>query len=131
MQSKGTNGSADADVMHCTQAFIEALKGTPVVRHYTAAEQQFRTDPRVQEMLAELRKKAEHFQRSQVEGTMRREEIQELRELQTLFQAHPFVQNIQLARDAVGLLFQETNAIMSKVLGIDFGQTAGPGGGAC
>ncbi len=43
----------------------------------------------------------------------------------------PFVQNFQNAQQAVGLLFQETNTIMSKILGIDFGQTAGRAGGAC
>jgi cell fate (sporulation/competence/biofilm development) regulator YlbF (YheA/YmcA/DUF963 family) len=129
MNSDGSDGSAE--VMKCAQAFVDALKNTPLVHHYSAAERQFRTDPGVQKFLAALREKARAFQRSQEEGTLRQEHIQELREMQAQFQAHPFVQNFQDARQSVGLLFQETNAIMSKILGIDFGQTAGPAGGAC
>lgn len=129
MNSNGNDESAD--VMKCAQALIDALKSAPLVRHYRAAERQFRSDPGVQKLLAELRTRAEAFRRGQEEGTVRREHIEELRDRQTLFQTHPIVQDFQDARQAVGLLFQEANAIMSKILGIDFGQTAGPAGGAC
>lgn len=129
MKPDGNDGSVE--VMTCAQAFVDALKGTPLVRHYIAAERQFRTDPGVQNLLADLRRRAEEFQRGQAEGSLRTEQIEELRDRQTLFQTHPIVQNFQVAQQAVGLLFQETNQIISKTLGIDFGQTAGRAGGAC
>lgn len=129
MKPDGNDGLAE--VMNCTQAFVDALKSTPLVRHYQAAEQKFRADPGVQKLLAELRKKVEAFQRGREEGTASQEDIQELRDMQKQFQAHPSVQDFQEALQAVGLLFQETNEIISKVLGVDFGQTAGPAGGAC
>ncbi len=129
MKANGNDGSAD--VMISTLAFIDELKNTPVVRHYKVAEQQFRSDPGVQKLLAALRNKLESFQRSQEEGTLQQEHINELRRTQAEFQAHPSVQNFRDAQEAVGMLFQETNAIMSKILGIDFGQTAGRAGGAC
>lgn len=129
MKPNGSDGSAE--VMSCALAFIDALKSTPSVHHYKAAELQFRSDPGVQKLLAALRKKAESFHRSQEEGTLRQEHIEELRQMQAQLQAHPFVENFRNAQQAVGLLFQETNAIMSKILGIDVGQTAGRAGGAC
>jgi cell fate (sporulation/competence/biofilm development) regulator YlbF (YheA/YmcA/DUF963 family) len=126
------NGNDElAEVVKCTGAFIGALKSTPLVSHYMAAERQFRTNPGVQTLLDELRKRGQSFQRGQEAGTLRREEIEELRDRQRLFQTHPIVKDFQDSRQAVGLLFQETNAIISKILGIDFGQTAGPAGGAC
>ncbi len=129
MKPDGNDGSAE--VLACALAFVDALKSTPLVHHYKAAERQFRTDPGGQKLLAALRKKAESFQRGQEDGTLRQEQIQELREMQTQFQAHPFVQTFRDAQEGVGMLFQETNAIISKILGIDFGQTAGRAGGAC
>ncbi len=120
-----------AEVMNSVVAFIDALKNTPVVRQYKAAEGQFRVDPEVQKLLKTLRRKAEVFQRRQEQGTLRHEHIQELRQIQEQFQAHDVVQNFQGAQQAVGLLFQETNNIISKILGVNFGQTAGPAGGAC
>ncbi len=129
MKPDGNDGMAE--VVKTTEAFIAALKSTPLVSHYVAAERQFRTDPGVQTLLDELRRRAQEFQRGQEEGTLQREQIEELRDRQALFQTHPIVQDFQDSRQAVGLLFQETNAIISKILGIDFGQTAGPAGGAC
>ncbi len=120
-----------AEVMTCALAFIEALKSTPLVGHYKAVEQRFRGDPRVQGLLDGLRKKAQAFRRSQEEGTLRQEHVQEFREMQAQFQAHPSVQSFREAQQAVGLLFQETNAIISKILGVDFGQTAGSAGRPC
>ncbi len=129
MKPDGNDGLAE--VVKTTEAFIGALKSTPLVSHYVAAERQFRTDPGVPNLLADLRRRAAEFQRSQADGSLRPEQIEELRDRQTLFQTHPIVQNFQVAQQAVGLLFQETNGIISKILGIDFGQTAGRAGGAC
>jgi hypothetical protein len=53
-----------------------------------------------------------------------------MREL-LLIRNHGVVQEFLAARDAVGVFLQETNLAISEVLGLDFGQTAGPAAGCC
>lgn len=125
------NKDGKAEVMACAHDLIAALKTTPAVRHFMAAEPRFRSDPQVQSLLTTLRRKAEAFQRDQEAGTVRPEQLNELRKMQVTFQEHPAVKNLNDAREGVGLLFQETNGIISEILGFDFGQTAGRSGGAC
>ena len=129
MSTNNKDGLAEA--MACTRTLIDALKTTPAVRHFLAAEPRFRSDPQVKDLLTTLQRKAEGFRRDQEAGTLRREQLEELREMQANFQGHPAVQNLNDAREGVGLLFQETNRIISEILGFDFGQTAGRSGGAC
>ena len=129
MSTNNKDGLAEA--MDCARSLIDALKTTPAVRHFLAAEPRFRSDTQVKSLLTALQRKAEGFRRDQEAGTLRREQLEELREMQAQFQSHPAVQNFNEAREGVGLLFQETNRIISEILGFDFGQTAGRPGGAC
>jgi cell fate (sporulation/competence/biofilm development) regulator YlbF (YheA/YmcA/DUF963 family) len=129
--SANNNKDGLAEAMACARTLIDALKTTPAVRHFLAAEPRFRSDPQVQALLTALKRKAEGFRRDQEAGTLRQEQLEELREMQAKFQSHPAVQNLNDAREGVGLLFQETNRFISEILGFDFGQTAGRSGGAC
>ncbi len=129
MSTSNKDGLAEA--IACTRTLIDALKTTPAVRHFLAAEPRFRSDPQVKALLTTLQHKAERFRQDQEAGTVRQEQLEELREMQAQFQGHPAVQNFNDAREGVGLLFQETNRIISEILGFDFGQTAGRSGGAC
>lgn len=118
-------------VLERAREFVAALKATPVVQHLIAAEQRFRTDPEVQRILGELQRKVDTFQRAQEAGTLRAEQIRAVREAQARFQQHPLVQEFFGAREAAGLFLQETNRVISEILGLDFGQTVGSAGGAC
>lgn len=70
-------------------------------------------------------------QRAQQDRTLREEQVREVREAQARFQRQILVQEFSQARDAAGLFLQKTNRVISEILGLDFGQTAGPAGGAC
>lgn len=118
-------------ILERTREFVVALKAMPVVQHFAAAEQRFRTDPEVQRILGDLQKKVEIFQRAQEAGTLRTDKVRAVREAQARFQGHPLVQEFFQAREAAGLFLQETNRVISGILGLDFGQTVGPAGGAC
>lgn len=59
------------------------------------------------------------------------EQIHEVRRRQAELQAHPVVQGFQQSRDAGGLFLQRINQEISALLGLDFGATVGPVGGAC
>jgi cell fate (sporulation/competence/biofilm development) regulator YlbF (YheA/YmcA/DUF963 family) len=128
----GRDGSGDrSPVLERTREFVTALKATPSVQHFVAAQHRFQTDAEVRQIMADLQRKTDAFQEAQQDGTLREEQIQDVRAAQARFQRHPLVREFVQARDAAGVFLQETNHVISEILGLDFGQTAGPAGGAC
>lgn len=124
-------GEGRSAVLGRTGEFVAALKATLVVQRFVAAEQCFRTDAEVQRILEDLQSKMQAFREAQQGGTLREEQVREVREAQARFYDHPAAQEFLQARDAVGTFLQETNRVISETLGLDFGQTVGPAGGAC
>ncbi len=129
MGSDGSDGRSA--VFERTREFVTALKATPSIQRFVVAQRRFQTDPGVQRLLADVQRKAETFQRAQQDGTLREEQIREVREAQARFYDHPVAQEFLQARDGAGAFLQETNRVISEILGLDFGQTVGPAGGAC
>ncbi len=128
----GRDGSGDGSpVLERTREFVTALKATLSVQHFVTAQRRFQTDAEVREIMADLQRNAEAFQKAQQDGTLREEQIQTVRAAQARFQQHPVVREFVQAREAAGVFLQETNRVISELLGLDFGQTAGPAGGAC
>ncbi len=121
-----TIGDREA-VLRCTGAFIDALKATSAVRRFTDAAHRFESDQEVQGLMGVLRQ----FQLAQQAATISRADLQEARDAQIHIRNNPVVVDFLTARDQVGTLLQETNRVISEVLGLDFGQTAGPAGGSC
>lgn len=124
---EGANLDGRENVLRRTDEFIEALKATPVVRRFDEAARRFEGDPEVQSLMGILRR----FQQAQQKGGLIATELADVQGAQMRIRNHPVVQEFLAARDAVGELLQETNRAISEVLGLDFGQTAGPAGGAC
>jgi cell fate (sporulation/competence/biofilm development) regulator YlbF (YheA/YmcA/DUF963 family) len=114
-------------VLRRTEEFIGALKATPVVRRFDEAARRFEADQEVQSLMGVLRR----FQQAQQNGGLSSSELEDVRDAQARIRNHSVVQEFLRARDAVGAFLQETNQAISEVLGLDFGQTAGPAGGAC
>jgi cell fate (sporulation/competence/biofilm development) regulator YlbF (YheA/YmcA/DUF963 family) len=128
----GRDGSdGGSAVLERTREFVAALKVTPSVQRFMVAQRQFQADREVQRLMAVVQRKAETFHRAQQDGTLREEQIQEVRDAQARFYDHPVAQEFLQARDAAGTFLQETNRVISEILGFDFGQTVGPAGGAC
>jgi|GEM_PF-901028 cell fate (sporulation/competence/biofilm development) regulator YlbF (YheA/YmcA/DUF963 family) len=113
------------NVLRGADEFICALESTPVVRHYAEAAQRFETDPEVQAFMEML----QHFEKMQQNGEVPDEQLQRLREAQTRIQSHPAVVEFLDARDAAAGFLQQTNQVISQILGLDFGRTAGPAAG--
>ncbi len=124
-----TAGSLDGQdgVAQRTQAFIEALRTTPVVRRFAEAARRFQSDQEVRELMGTLR----HFQEAQQGGNVSAADLRSVRDAQTRMRNHRVVQEFFAAQNGVGTLLQATNQAISEVLGLDFGQTAGPAGGTC
>ncbi len=114
-------------VLRCTDTFVDALKSTSAVQRFIGAAHRFESDQEVQTLMGVLRQ----FQLAQQAATISRADLQEVRDAQIHIRNHPVVVDFLTARDEVGMLLQETNRVISEVLGLDFGQTAGPAGGSC
>lgn len=109
------------EVVASTRAFIDALKATSSFRHFTEAKGRFDSDQEVQSLLRTL----QEFQRAQRTGEVLTTGLEGVRDAQRRFAKHPVVTEFAVARDALGSLLQETNVEISRVLGVNFGQTAG------
>jgi cell fate (sporulation/competence/biofilm development) regulator YlbF (YheA/YmcA/DUF963 family) len=114
-------------VLRRTDEFIEALKATPAVRRFVEASRRFEADQEVQSLMGTLQR----FHGAQQTGEVLSPGFHDVRDAQARLQNHRVVQEFLAARDAVGAFLKETNRVISEVLGVDFGQTAGPAGGAC
>lgn len=128
MRMEKTDGFSE--ILERTRQFVAALKAVPAVQRFKVAEQRFRTDPELQRIMEELRQKMETFREAQAAGTLRAEQVQQVREAQGRLQQHPLVQEFSAARETAGLFLQETNRVISEILGLDFGQLI-RAGGAC
>lgn len=122
-----TNPAERENVQRCTEEFVESLKRTPQVMRFNEAMRRFEADQEVQSLMATLRR----FQQEQQNGQLLEQELQDVRNAQLRIRDHGVVREFLAARDAVGDFLKGTNAAISEVLGLDFGQTAGPAGGGC
>lgn len=123
--------NGNAMVLEKGRELIEALRATAVIEAYQRAEERFRKAAELRRVRADFERVAGAFQRAQGQGTLTHAQIREAREVQARLQRHPLVQEFLAARDAAGRFLQEVNRVMSEVLGVDVGATAGPAGGAC
>jgi cell fate (sporulation/competence/biofilm development) regulator YlbF (YheA/YmcA/DUF963 family) len=120
-----TTADARDEVRRSTDEFIGALRATPAVRRYAEAADRFAADQEVQSFIGTI----QEWQRAQRSGVASSIGLQEVRETQVRLRDHRVVQDYLAAREAAGVLLQETNLAISELLGLDFGQTAGPAGG--
>lgn len=123
--------TATMSAVEAARALADALRRTEAIQAYLAAEQRFQTDPDVGRVREGLLAAYQVYEQAERAGTATIEHIQEVRRRQQALQAHPTVGEYTRAREAGGLFLQRVNEEVSSLLGIDFGATAGPAGGAC
>jgi cell fate (sporulation/competence/biofilm development) regulator YlbF (YheA/YmcA/DUF963 family) len=123
--------TATTPAVEAAQALADALRHTEVIQAYLVAERRFQTDPDVGRVREGLLAAYQAYEQAERAGTATIEHIQEVRRRQQALQAHPTVGEYARAREAGGLFLQRVNEEISSLLGIDFGATAGPAGGAC
>lgn len=127
----GIETTTRTSVVEAARALAEALRHTGVIQAYLAAEQRFRADPEVGGVRERLIAAYQAYEQAERAGTATVEHVQEVRGWQQALQAHPTVVEYARTREAGGLFLQGVNEEISSLLGIDFGATAGPAGGAC
>lgn len=118
-------------VVEAARALAQVLRRTEVIQAYLAAERRFRADPDVERARERLVAAYQTYEQAERAGTAAVEDIQEVRRRQEALQTHPTVVEYVRAREAAGLFLQRINEEISSLLGVDFGATAGPAGGAC
>ncbi len=114
-------------VLQCTDEFIAALKSTPTVKRFHEAARRFETD----EEVLSLKKRLRQFEDTRRNRGISSSQLRDLRDAQAQLRNHPVVREFLASRDEVSELLQRTNVAISEILGIDFGQTAGPAASCC
>jgi len=110
---------------------VAALRATPAIERFRAAEERFQTDTELARMQAGLRWSQERLQQAKLEIRHDPRLFREVRDAQAQFQKHPVVVEFVAARAAAQDLLRRTNAAMTEVLGVDVGASAGRAGGCC
>lgn len=127
----GMETTTRASVVEAARALADALEHTEVVHAYLAAEQRFHADPEIGSLRERLNAAYRAYEQAERAGRATVEHIQDVRRRQHALQTHPAVVEYVRAREAGGLFLQRVNGEISSLLGVDFGATVGPAGGAC
>ena len=110
---------------------VEALRVTPAIERFRAADERFRGDAELTQLQAGLRLTHQQLQQAEREGRHDGRLFREVRESQARLQQHPLVVEFVAARKAAQDILRETNQEMTGVLGLDVGASAGRSGGCC
>jgi cell fate (sporulation/competence/biofilm development) regulator YlbF (YheA/YmcA/DUF963 family) len=122
---------AQVPVLQDARSLAQTLRATHAIQAYLEAEERFRTSPEVERLRSALNESYRIYEQAESAGQATVEHIQDVRRRQAELQAHPAVAEFIERRDAAGLFLQRINQEISALLGLDFGATAGPAGGAC
>lgn len=123
-------GDGRAQVLERARELVAALKATPAGQRLKAAEQRFRADPEIQQILGALRERDEAYRQAQEAGTLTQEQIRALREVQARYGEHPLVHEVEIARMPFEILLRDVNGAMANILELDIGRIVGPASGA-
>jgi len=119
-------------VFHAADALAQAIQQTPQWEEWENARAAFDRDDDVKRLRARLERVASRWRAAQAAGKgLIGQEARELAEAQEALQGHAlFVRQQEAGRQLV-VLFQQTNELISSMLGIDFAANALPRGGGC
>lgn len=120
-----------AQALRAARSLAQTLRATRVIQAYLAAEQGFRTNSEVERLRGALTDAYQAYLAAERDGHATVEQIHDVRRRQAALQAHPAVLEFVQHREAGGLFLQRVNGEISALLGLDFGATVGPAGGAC
>ncbi len=109
------------DVELAIRELVEALRGTPEFRSLWEAARAINHDGEVQDLLQQIRAHQSALQWGRGDGA---EHLRALRQLQAQLDTYPSVQAYRAAEQAVRALFQEVDAAISRVVGVDFAANA-------
>ena len=122
-----SNFNQDDDIRKVASEFAQLLRRSPKISSFINAQKKMNGD-------AEARAIIERFQAMQQlrrAGPLRGQDYTEMAQVQQKLQRNPTIRDfVQTQQDAVDFL-QSVNMTISQILGIDFGATAGAGGGSC
>jgi cell fate (sporulation/competence/biofilm development) regulator YmcA (YheA/YmcA/DUF963 family) len=98
---------------------VEALRATPTIERFRAAQERFRADEELGRMQAELRESQERLQHAQSERRHDPQLFKRVRDLQEQLQQHPLVLEFVAARQEAQDLLRLANQEMTAILGLD------------
>jgi cell fate (sporulation/competence/biofilm development) regulator YlbF (YheA/YmcA/DUF963 family) len=115
------NGSND--LLQAAQDFGAALRETPAVQAYLAADAALRNDPAAQHLEAELERVYRDLVKRQQDGQMVfSNEVNHFYQLRDAFVNHPLVIRRQECLRVVKALFEQAGGTLNSILSVDYTQ---------
>jgi cell fate (sporulation/competence/biofilm development) regulator YlbF (YheA/YmcA/DUF963 family) len=119
---------AMTDQVHAaTNAFAEALAGTPEFQAFEDAAVAFRQDRAAQEAVRLFQEKQRSLQMMQQLGMLTEDELDELKRMREAMVNHPRVRAYVEAQDELMVVCQAAAKELSAAIGLDFASACAPG----
>jgi len=118
-------------VMQAAKQFAAVLEQTPQYREFEQAYLNYRQDGEAQTAIREFQKKQASLKALLVLNAVPDAEQQELHRLRDRFNQQPSVVRYARAQGELVALSQEIGDLLSKAIGLDYGNACKTGGGCC
>lgn len=115
-------------VMQAAQHFAQALADTPQYKEFEGAFLNYRQDADAQQAIQNFQQKQASLKALMQTNTVNAEDKQELQRLQEQFYQQPSVIRYAKAQEALVAVSQEVGDLLSKAIGLDFGNSCRTGG---
>lgn len=113
-------------LLEVAEEFVQTLKSSRLVQEFQTAQGLYLNNPEVEKLREEFNSLARMFQQKQAVGTLTQEDINVIRKMQANMNRHPVTMQYAQAQQAMVMMLQECNNVMSELLGFDFSATAAP-----
>ncbi|GAB4524763.1 MAG: hypothetical protein Fur0018_08590 [Anaerolineales bacterium] len=107
-------------LLETIEGLTQNLLASETFLHYRAAKNRLENDTVSQNLLKELSRVQAHVREAQDNGTVRQEEIETLRQIQTRVQENSTIMEYVAAQQGAVNLLREINDDISALLGVNF-----------
>lgn len=122
-----SNFNKDGDIRKSAREFAQHLRCSAKISAFIEAQEKMNRDAEAKAIIHRF----QAMQQLRAAGSMRGQDYTEMVQVQQKLQRNPVIRDfIQAQQDAADFL-QSVNTTISQILGVDFGATAGAGGGSC
>lgn len=115
-------------VMQAAKQFAEAIGDTPQFKEFEQAYFNYRQDTEAQQAIQEFQKKQASLKALLILKAVSNEDRQELQVLQEKFYQQPSVLQYTRAQEELVAISQEAGDLLSKAIGLDYGNSCRTGG---
>ena len=121
----------DIQLKNAAEEFVRYLRSSRTVKEFQTVQGIYQNNPEIKKLREEYISLSRQFQQKQSAGTQSPGDIDAIRKIQKSLSGHPVSVRYAKAQQAMIMLMQNCNGVMSEVLGFDFAATAAPAASCC